>query len=231
VHFGVNSIGLVNVYAKDIGALPEWQRRIWAGSNVTPEGGVSGELLDSQVKAEPADTQAPEEYLRRGLKFVDDACLDKHGCKAFRDNEQRDQILAKTHRFRSTDAAGLSALAKDVARLTADSIDTAALQRIAPPPKGVKWGSLKTLENVLAITVGEDEARLLMAPLVGAYDLRQSDAHLASSKLDDALTLLAVDRSKSFVEQGRMLLHSCVSALYGIGEALQPGDAGEIAKS
>ena len=41
VHFGVNNLGLVNVYAKDVGCLPEWIKVIWAGFNVSPEGGVS----------------------------------------------------------------------------------------------------------------------------------------------------------------------------------------------
>jgi len=68
VHFGINSLGLLNVYAKDIGLLPEWQQRIWAGYNVGPDGKVSKELLASQIDAEPADTQAPEAFLGGGFK-------------------------------------------------------------------------------------------------------------------------------------------------------------------
>ncbi len=58
IHFGVNDLCYINVYAKDIGIQPEWQQQIWAGYNitVTPEGGVSKELLASQVKASPANT-------------------------------------------------------------------------------------------------------------------------------------------------------------------------------
>jgi hypothetical protein len=65
VHFGMNRLPLINAYAKDVALLPEWQQRIWAGHNVGPEGGVSEELLASQVRAQPARTQAPEEFLRR----------------------------------------------------------------------------------------------------------------------------------------------------------------------
>ncbi|CAM4460952.1 MAG: hypothetical protein LEGION0403_FIIPPAGN_02361 [Legionella sp.] len=50
VHFGINDLSLINVFAKDIGNLPEWQRIIWAGYNVAPEGGVSHELLASQLR-------------------------------------------------------------------------------------------------------------------------------------------------------------------------------------
>ena len=51
VHFGINRVGLINVYAKDIGELPEWQQQIWAGYNIGPDGGVSEELLASQMRA------------------------------------------------------------------------------------------------------------------------------------------------------------------------------------
>src|SRR4029077_3284435 len=51
VHFGINSLGVVNVYAKDIALLPDWQQRIWAGYNIGPDRGVSEELLASQARA------------------------------------------------------------------------------------------------------------------------------------------------------------------------------------
>jgi hypothetical protein len=70
VHFGVNGLGLVTVYAKDVALLPEWQQRIWAGANASPEGGVSEELLASQVRAEPAATLAPEAYLEETMRLV-----------------------------------------------------------------------------------------------------------------------------------------------------------------
>ena len=50
VHFGMNGLGLINVYAYDIARLPDWQQQIWAGYNVAPEGGVSEELLAAQTR-------------------------------------------------------------------------------------------------------------------------------------------------------------------------------------
>jgi hypothetical protein len=59
-HFGLNSAWLVTVYAYDIAKLEAWQQRIWAGYNVSPEGGVSNELLSAQMRTVVADTRAPE---------------------------------------------------------------------------------------------------------------------------------------------------------------------------
>lgn len=218
VHFGINRLGLVNVYAKDISFLPEWQQRIWAGYNVSPDGKVSEELLSAQVKAIPASTKAPEPFLGKGIDLLNEITWRKFGFNLFREHKQKSQLISICHRFRSVDLQGFLSLAKDLARLTADSIDTTALQKLVKPPKGMKWGSLKSLENVLATYVAPEKARSLLSPLVGIYELRHADAHLPSSELRESLNLVGVDDNAPFVFQGFMLLHACVSSLYSIAE-------------
>jgi len=105
--------------------------------------------------------------------------------------------------------------------VTADSLDTAAMQTIVSPPKGTKWGSLKTLENLLASRIGGNAAHSVMSALVGVYDLRLADAHLPSSELDEAMALLKVDRSLPTIFQGYQLLHACVSSIFEVVEVLQ----------
>lgn len=216
VHFGINQLGLINVYAKDISLLPEWQQKIWAGYNVSPDGKVSEELLASQVRAVPASTKAPEPFLSKGIDLLNQVTLEKFDFHLFREHEQKSQFLIICHRFRSIDLSGFLSLAKDLARLTADSIDTTALQKIVKPPKGTKWGSLKSLENVLAKYVAPEKARSLLSPLVGIYELRNADAHLPGSEFKESFDLVNVDDSMPFVFQGYMILHTCVLSLYGI---------------
>ena len=221
VHFGVNDLGLINVYAKDVGLLPEWQQQIWAGYNIAPEGGVSSELLASQVRAKPADTLAPEEFLSKAIQEANVLAEEKLGIKIFREHEEVPNLLAKAHRFRSIDKASFYSLAKDLARITADSLDTEAMQSIVPPPKNTKLGSLKSLENLLASQFNRDFIRKITAPLVGIYELRHADAHLPSSQIEDAFELIKIDRSAPFVHQGYQLLHEVVSSLYGVIEGLK----------
>jgi len=71
-HFGVNDLGLLNIFAKDIAMLDVWQQRVWAGFNLSPDGGVSSELLSAQVKGVPAVTLAGESFFARGLKLVEE---------------------------------------------------------------------------------------------------------------------------------------------------------------
>lgn len=221
VHFGINTLGLVTVYAKDIVLLPDWQQAIWAGCNVSPEGGISAELHKSQVEARPATTQAPEPFLKKGLEQMNSLANEKFRKSIWRGHSDIDDLLKKTHRFRAVDKAGLYGLAKDVARLTADSFDVGAMQSIVAPPQGTKLGSLKSLENMLSAKVGKDNARTIMAPLAGAYDLRHADAHLAGSDVDESFKLLEIDQTLPFPHQGQQLLKSCVDAIYSVIDVLK----------
>lgn len=87
VHFGVNRLGLINVYAYDVAKLPLWQQRIWAGHNVAPDGSVSAELLDAQMKSRPAGTTAPEVALPRVMDELDAVFLDWVGAPLFKRHE------------------------------------------------------------------------------------------------------------------------------------------------
>lgn len=220
VHFDVNSLGLINVYAKDIALLPDWQQRIWAGYNVSSEGKVSEELLESQMKAAPANTKAPEAFFAGSIAELNEIIEEKFDVTIIKDHEQAAELIKRTHRFRATSKEGLFSLAKDLARLTADSIDAKAVQKIVSPPKNTKWGSLKSLEKFLATIVEPNQARTLMGPLFGIYELRHLDAHLTSDEADEALKLANVDQEKPLVMQGYQLLFECVNTIFHISRII-----------
>ena len=96
------------------------------------------------------------------------------------------------------------------------------------PPKNTKWGSLKSLENLLATKVDVEEARRIMGPLFGIYEIRQADAHLAGKELDDSLNLVGVNQKEPYVFQGRQLLHACVTSIYRVYKILENWNNKEI---
>jgi hypothetical protein len=220
VHFGINSLGLVNAYAKDVVLQPEWLQRIWAGFNVSPEGKVSQELFLAQGQGVPADSQAPEAFLSDGVAILNDAFTNRFGVALFRPYAVSTEMLKSCHRFKALSASGLFALAKDVVRVVIEHMDTAALHKIVPHPKNETWGSLKSLEKVLATVTSEHFAYKALGPLHGIYNLRLADAHISSKDLDDAYDLAQVDTALPFVMQGRDLLIRCVSVLHGIAYVL-----------
>jgi hypothetical protein len=96
--------------------------------------------------------------------------------------------------------------------ITADSIDIAALQEIAASPKSEKWGSLKSLEKVLATVSAPEDARRALTPLFGTYQLRLADAHLPGGELAEAMTLVSIDSSIPALHQGQTPIENCASA-------------------
>lgn len=212
VHFGINQLGLINVYAEDIAHLPDWQQHAWVSFNVPPEGAVSVELLDSQVRAQPATTLAPEQLLETSLQSLDGSFEVKFGSKLFRDHDAVAELIRKSHRFRAIDEVGLFALAKDLNRLVTERLDISAL-RVAANSKDDRAGSIRLLELLLAKAIESESARKLTGPLVGIYGLRHADAHLPSSDHTGAYELLGIDRSLPYVHQGRQLIQSLVDCL------------------
>ena len=222
VHFGINSIGLVNTYAKDVALLPEWQQQVWGAHNANPEGKLSEELKASHVDATPASTRAPEACLTEALGRLQTLAQEKLKITLRRQHDYVAELIPRIHRFRATDRKGLLALAKDLARITADDIDKRKLQAIVAPPKGECWGSLKSLEKVLATKIDPADARSMLGPLVGVYELRLADAHLpADDAVDDAMRLIGVDDASPFVVQGYQLLHAAGTAIYQIGAVIE----------
>ena len=142
VHFGIDAFGFVNVYAKDVALLPEWQQQIWAAHNVNPDGKLSEELQASQIDAMPASTYAPEALLPEAIDRIQDVAQAKLKIKLRRQHSSVADLIPRIHRFRATHSEGLLALAKDLARITAEEFDAKALQKIVAPPKGKTWGSL-----------------------------------------------------------------------------------------
>jgi|SRR5579859_1207096 len=220
VHFGINSLGLVNAYAKDVAFLPEWLQRVWAGFNVSPEGKVSAELFSAQGQGVPARTRAPESFLPVGVVVLNDAFIKRFGGALFRPRGDPREEFKSCHRFKALSASGLYGLAKDLVRVVVERVDTAALHKIVAPPEKENWGPLKSLEKVLATVTGEKWAHAALGPLHGIYNLRLADAHVASKDLDDAYALARVDRALPFVMQGRDLLITCVTSLHTIADAI-----------
>lgn len=222
VHFGVNDLGLITVFAKDIGGLAPWEQRIWAAHNVTPEGGASAELYAAQMKVNPASTIAPEARLKCALEAVDTAFEKKHGQSVMREHEMVSSLFRRVHRFQAAEPDGMLELAKELTRLFAERIDVDAILKIVPLAKGEnKIGSLKALERLIAHHTTPDNAKSMMAPLFGIMDLRIADAHLGSSKVESGLARASVNSKSPDAIQGRQMIGSFVDTLAAIAGALE----------
>ncbi len=220
IHFGINSSDLITIYAYDITRLPAWEQHIWAAHNVVPDGKVSSELLDSQVKAQPASTHAVEELLFEVMAMLEKGFREAFDVPLFTHDINRLEAMKHISRFASKDQASLLRLAKELVRMFSDRLDVRELRKLSTHSNKDKLGSNKLLEDVLAQKVGPEKARKVFGPIAGAYDMRVGDAHPTSSKIGDALKLAGIDNSNSFLRQGEQLISNFGQSIWWIGKLL-----------
>jgi hypothetical protein len=220
IHFGINSSDLITIYAYDITRLPAWEQHIWAAHNVVPDGKVSSELLESQVKAQPASTHAVEDLFFEVMAMLENGFRDTFGVPLFTHEINRTEVLKHISRFASKDQTSLLRLAKELVRVFSDRLDVCELRKLSTHSNKDKLGSNKLLEDVLAQKVGPEKARKVFGPIVGAYDMRVGDAHPTSSKIGDALKLAGIDDSNSYLRQGEQLISNFGQSIWWIGKLL-----------
>lgn len=217
VHFGMNDLGLINVYAKDIGELPEHQQKIWSAYNITPDGKVSKELLMSQMAAKPANTFSPEHKLYEIMSVCDTEFSKYSGSNFYKDHKILDEYWLKIHRFRALDQDTLFQLCKDLYRFVIERINLKCLKNIRPKDED-KLGSIKRIENILN-ELGFN-GKKITAPFVGLNELRQADAHLPSSDLENSFALAEINQSSPYVIIGKNLIDTLAGRLYIIARIL-----------
>ena len=199
IHFGLNSADFITVYAYDIARLPSWEQHLWAAHNAVPEGKVSSELLDSQVKAQPASTHAVEELLFEVISMLENGFKQEFNVSLFSHDLDRIEALKKISRFESKDQASLLRLAKEIVRVFSDRLNVKELRALSTHANKDNLGSNKLLQDILSQKVGDDTARKVFGPIVGAYDMRVGDAHPTSSKIEEAIELAGIDSENSFL--------------------------------
>lgn len=220
VHFGINSADLITVYAYDIARLPSWEQHLWAAHNMVPEGKVSSELLDSQVKSQPASTHAVEELLFEVMRLLENGFKQYFNISLFSHELSREELFKKISRFDSKDQASLLRLAKEIVRVFSDRLNVKELRNLSTHSDKDKLGSNKLLQDILSQKVGEDTARKVFGPIVGAYDMRVGDAHPTSSKIKEALKLAGIDDEISFLRQGQQLISNVGQSIWWIGKMM-----------
>ncbi len=220
IHFGINSSDLITIYAYDVARLPAWEQHIWAAHNIAPDGKVSSELLDSQVKAKPASTHAVEELFFQVTDWLEGGFREVFNVPLFTHDIDRTEAMKQVSRFASKDQSSLLRLAKELVRVFSDRLDVRELRKLSTHANKDKLGSNKLLEDILAQKIGQEKARKVFGPIAGVYDMRVGDAHPTSSKIGDALKLAGIDGSNSYLKQGEQLISNFGQSIWWIGKLL-----------
>lgn len=219
-HFGINSSDLITVYAYDVARLAAWEQHTWAVHNVVPDGKVSNELLAAQVRTQPALTHAVEKLLFKSMRMLEAGFRQKFSISLFTHDIDDAAVMQQVSRFASKDQASLLRLAKELVRVFTDRLNIHELRKLSTHAEKETLRSNKLLQDVLAQKVGADKARHIFGAIAGAYDMRVGDAHPTGSKIGDALKLVGIDESSSFMRQGEQLIHNFERSVWWIGQLL-----------
>lgn len=215
-HFGLNTADYITVYAYDIARLKPWEQHVWLGHNVVPDGKVSAELMLSQVEANPAKTYAPEVKLFELAQLLEQHFYQQYQLELFLHKVEQDTFFKNISRFSSKDQPSLLRLAKELARFFSERLNKKALKQISTHKLKNELGSNKLFESILADKVGELRARQMFGVIAGIYDMRNGDAHIAGSKINDAIKLAEVDSTQSYLRQGQQLIDNLARSIYFI---------------
>jgi hypothetical protein len=218
VTFGVNELGLVVAYAKDIALLPEIDKRIWASHNIAPEGGIGKELHTTQVRGIAVSTSAPERLVKIEISHLQQAFKESFGFSLFSEHNLTEDFDRRINRFKAVSNDGLFLLCKEITRLIIERIDLSVLKQVRQGlHKEIK--SLKRLELLISET-GCD-ARAILGPLVGVYELRHADSHLPTDDINDALKLAGIYGIKVSVNAGMTLIWNTAKSLRQIANEIE----------
>lgn len=212
-HFGMNDLGLINIFAGDIRYLPEYHKKIWAAYNISPEGKVCKELLMSQVNAVPAKTTAPESLLFKIVEALDSKFKNKYGMNLFRQHSYQENINIKIHRFLVLKEGDIFELSKELTKFIIERMNNDNLNKLVSKELH-KMGTIKKLENILT-KIGLN-GREMTSILVGVYELRQGDTHLSSSDYSDAFKLVKINLNQPFPLIGKELIKNVTDCLIHI---------------
>lgn len=226
IHFGINELRHINVAAYHMARLPEWVQQIWVAHNIAPDGGLSRELHQSQNLAAPAQTCAPELLMIFAIKAVQSATLKAFGQPLFQNLSAPSVLLHKIHRFQSDSFEQTCHLAKEISRHVVEKLDQSVIDKKLSQEnlKIAEKGKLRSLKRLALLLdqLGHD-GRGLTKALAGINDLRQGDAHAASSSLAESLKLFDLPPdSKDHYGNNVQIIHAVAYGLRDIARAIQP---------
>ncbi len=198
IHFGLNSLGLVNALAYKIVELAEWAQRLWAGFNIPPEGGLSEELHASQNLASPVSTIAPETMLWANLNAVQSLFQERFGATFFSALPDEATFFRAIHRFYDQSFRQVCELAKELMKIVVERIEMRSINLLLGPSKSEVENDARQIKRLKHwFDRHGHDGRKITGPLVGVNDLRQGAAHAGESKAKAGLEMFGFPKDST----------------------------------
>lgn len=197
IDVGVNSKGLVNAFAPDIAKRNTAEQAYWASYSSIPSGEICEELFQTRMQCNPPHSPGVIDLILEVRNDLDQAFQEKFFCKAY--DEFDPEYLQKCKISVgpiTNDFTEIFELAKILYKWLIESISIESLRRSinGKIDYGQEWKQIKLFEEILKINeIDELSAKSFTNCLRGLNELRIADAHISSTKLEKAFTLLGIN--------------------------------------
>lgn len=216
--FGVNELGKIVIYARDITRIAHWFLIKLKSHNIVPEGGIGDAFYQSRVRGFFTSTVAPEKSLFESAEELQSTFESRYGSSLFRSLPSEREFLKSIHRFTSDSQEDICRLAKELNNVFMEGLEGDSIYNQLSAPSQDEFRSKKAQRrNMLAKLIeelggdGREETRALAA----IYTLRQLDAHSGSSGFEDGLELLTAGLSSENLQTAAVCMFKELSAALG----------------
>ncbi|HUT60185.1 MAG TPA: hypothetical protein VNA25_20250 [Phycisphaerae bacterium] len=191
VDVGINTEGQVTAFALDILRLPEPEHAYWASYSCFPSGVVCRELFQTRMQCDPPHSPNVVELVRDAKDSLKAIVFALVGDNLYREAGPAERDLcALTVGPLSEDLAEVIRLGKFLYQMAVEPMRESAIRKAVPnaqPPNGQAWKSIRYLQELVGQVSGcePDEAAATVEPLKRLNELRQADAHLRDTSLQE----------------------------------------------
>lgn len=196
IQLGINEIGLVSAFWKDLADLTIKEQSYWASFSCIPEGRVCHEMFETIVQQNPPFSPSVPELFETAREKFSRSFEVKFKIAIFSEhspNERELQRLSVGPLHQGFDE--VLDLSKLLYGWLIETMSLETLRKAIGKPVNKEFRQIRLLEELL-VSLGKTpiEARKLTAPLAALNELRVSAAHIGSSKLQPAFEILGEPR-------------------------------------
>jgi hypothetical protein len=197
IDVGINSKGLVNAFAPDIAKRNIAEQAYWASYSSVPRGEVCEEMFQTRMQCKPPHSPGAVDLILKVRDELDKVFQEKFSFGIY--DEFNPEYLQKckisvgpvTNDFTET-----LEITKILYKWLIESMNVESLRKSLDGKIDYDkdWKQIKLLEELLKIN-GVDEllAKSLSDCLRGLNELRVADAHISTTKLEKAFSLMKID--------------------------------------
>jgi hypothetical protein len=197
IDVGINSKGLVNAFAPDIAKRNTAEQAYWASYSSIPSGKVCEELFQTRMQCKPPHSPGAVDLILQVRSELDKVFQERFSCRVYDDfNPEYLQKCKISVGPVTNDLTEVFELTKILYKWLIESMNIESLRKSldCKIDYDKEWKQIKLLEELLKINgVDGPVAKLLSDCLRGLNELKVADAHISTTKVKKAFSLLKIE--------------------------------------